>query len=117
MFISPMLRSKIRLITMIGWLAYPMCEEVTNHVLLGCKSHVGLYKSENIRSEQSVWRANLEVRRILTNTAVPKSAPFRSCRREFCVAPTIAWMGGGRSSVGRNGEMHHRSNRDMGSDI
>jgi len=41
-----------------------MREEVTNHVLLGRKSHGGPYYAENRGSEQTVWQANIEVRRI-----------------------------------------------------
>jgi len=40
-----------------------MRREVTNYVLLGSKSHGGLFYTERIRSEQSVWRANTEARR------------------------------------------------------
>jgi len=46
-----------------GRLAYPEREEVTNHGVPGSKRHGGQCYTENIRSEQSGWQANLEVRR------------------------------------------------------
>jgi len=53
-----------------------------------------------------------------TNTAAPKSVPSAKLLwRKSCLAPTWFSSGEGRSPVGRNGQMHYRSSRGMGSGI
>lgn len=66
--------------------------EVTNHVLLGCKSHGGLYYSENVRSEQPVWRANLEARRI-NEYCSPEICALQKLLKGFMFSadPVSAW--------------------------
>ncbi|MFZ3132296.1 MAG: hypothetical protein WA125_14675, partial [Desulfosporosinus sp.] len=77
-------------------------EEVTNHVLLGRKSRGGPYYIGNRGSEQTVRRANIEVRRI-NEYCSPEREALQNLLKGFCVAPTQCPSGEGRSFVGRNG--------------
>jgi len=94
-----------------------MRREVTNYVLLGSKSHGGLFYTERIRSEQSVWRANTEARRINEYCNPEIYAPQRNCSRDVLLSVDLCLTGEDRCLTGRNGQKHCRSSRGMGSGI